>query len=712
MAHVNTVSSIRRLPKTPCTTTLQKPYNTLRRPRSSHQTRGLWRCSHQIYDHDRRRKNIQIILNKRQRLRRPPQPPREQRTIYPDCHYQSWQNPGWGWSSSRSGFLESKPRPRRGDGDSWEDRAQQRMERIKKEIEADPYAALFGRRLGPYNGWGSGFKLENGFTALCRSFFGLDRSEKDTGVAAGRGKGDYSIDHSTSNGEVWEPQPERVQSQSSPESGYEFDPVSGRMVPKRSLETSEEEGKERHATNGQSEEPKPGSKVDSSSSVEESETNPRGLSGSGIVDSSNQGEQTIPEAPREPNDTSESLTASQDQPSFFTRIKETSDNVPEPPEGFREAVRAESSQLYDQTEQSTPPDNNNCLVLPKETAQPSQNFDVENRGVPQKSTAEHHEPEEGLDRVGFLSRRDNKASTSATSGTIRAQPVIDDRDEHLDSLRARDIRAAYDSRRLSIESEIESEASKTLSEPSPPYMVDVDHHSKYPASQYEDPSPLPSETPISTASSSTDKQARAGTPSQNEGPVIMSKGAEVYRIFAYDPSSLKVMEAETISSLKAPNKHLHPTKVLARLTNPAKFLPCLNQMHSEGYEIVSGGGDILVFRKAPKTRNATASPSQMKDDQKSTIEEHPEEAAIPQPAHDAFYTGNLSDHRSSAGQSHKRSPKSKIRTALRRMFISGAATAGTCYALGVVSEYFRTGGEHGWGIDGFTEFESERRHRE
>jgi hypothetical protein len=44
------------------------------------------------------------------------------------------------------------------------------------------------------------------------------------------------------------------------------------------------------------------------------------------------------------------------------------------------------------------------------------------------------------------------------------------------------------------------------------------------------------------------------------------------------------------------------------------------------------------------------------------------------------------------------------------MIFAGTATAASCYAIGVVTEYFRTGGIDGRGIDGFTEFESERRH--
>lgn len=46
------------------------------------------------------------------------------------------------------------------------------------------------------------------------------------------------------------------------------------------------------------------------------------------------------------------------------------------------------------------------------------------------------------------------------------------------------------------------------------------------------------------------------------------------------------------------------------------------------------------------------------------------------------------------------------------MLIAGTATTATCYAIGVMTEFFRTGGNDGRGIDGFTVFESDRRCRE
>jgi hypothetical protein len=43
------------------------------------------------------------------------------------------------------------------------------------------------------------------------------------------------------------------------------------------------------------------------------------------------------------------------------------------------------------------------------------------------------------------------------------------------------------------------------------------------------------------------------------------------------------------------------------------------------------------------------------------------------------------------------------------MLFGGTITVATCYAIGVVTEFFRTGGKDGRGIDGFTVFESDRR---
>ncbi|WEW59353.1 hypothetical protein PRK78_004823 [Emydomyces testavorans] len=53
----------------------------------------------------------------------------------------------------------------------------------------------------------------------------------------------------------------------------------------------------------------------------------------------------------------------------------------------------------------------------------------------------------------------------------------------------------------------------------------------------------------------------------------------------------------------------------------------------------------------------------------------------------------------------KESSWSFLRKAFRRAFFAGVITGGTCYAIGVVAEYFRTGGQDGLGPRGFTGLE-------
>lgn len=565
------------------------------------------------------------------------------------------------------------------------------MERIRKEIEADPYAALFGRRLEPFAS-NFGARFENGFTSLWRSLFGLDKPENDTKNNIGRAKEDS---RGASGGDMRVTESERAQSQHPPEStgaAFEFDPVSGRMVPKRHEDDYVIEGQAAAHGSPKDLEP-PSSKI--------AEAKPYDYSESDIVGSSNKRDSTIPESSAVPEDTSGFNITPQSPASEFASPKKTVDDIPlEEPQG---AAHAEPFQFNQRPEHPMPPDNDSYGALSNDNiVQPSQILGAE-KTVSEKPVTEHHK-EKGLNRAGFLSRRENEHLTSATT---------DARDEGLDQLRAHDIRAAYEPRRLSIESELEAETPKNTGESSTG-AVDVDSHNKYAENLNADSSAPPSEWSINAALNQLSEQAPYISLSHQDAPATRdTSNAEVYRIFAYDPSSPSVTEAETTSSLQTSGEHLNPAEVLTRLANPARFLPCLNQMHKEGYEIVSGGGDILVFRKVPETKSSTIDDTQIEDIPETLTKEHSGEAAVAQPADDDFYTGNLPYNQSSTEQSHSKSaPKSRVRKVLRRMLISGAATAGTCYAIGVVTEYFRTGGVDGWGIDGFTEFESERRHME
>lgn len=73
-----------------------------------------------------------------------------------------------------------------------------------------------------------------------------------------------------------------------------------------------------------------------------------------------------------------------------------------------------------------------------------------------------------------------------------------------------------------------------------------------------------------------------------------------YRILAYDAFVSKISTSEA-DSFFGTNETVPPHEILSRLHNPAKFVPYFAQMQKDGFEIATGGGDILVFRRSPNT---------------------------------------------------------------------------------------------------------------
>uniref|UniRef100_A0A093UX13 Uncharacterized protein n=1 Tax=Talaromyces marneffei PM1 TaxID=1077442 RepID=A0A093UX13_TALMA len=232
---------------------------------------------------------------------------------------------------------------------------------------------------------------------------------------------------------------------------------------------------------------------------------------------------------------------------------------------------------------------------------------------------------------------------------------------------------------------------------------------------------------------------------------------DTLRILAVDSGSSRVVCAETTSSMHANEPIRHASDVLLHLNNPAKFLPYFPKMKEDGYEIVSGGGDILIFRKmvtngSESTMTGSADIERLtllKDDkagsstdtlfsrdsysssQPSTGKDRSDSRIVHR--QETIFTGgppNWSPYHppsssnpptSSAAEepeytqaepSTRSSTASRLGKGLRRIVLSGVATAGTFYAIGVVCEYFLTGGQDGLGPEGFTEFEAERRRRE
>ncbi|KAF2967546.1 hypothetical protein GQX73_g6049 [Xylaria multiplex] len=199
----------------------------------------------------------------------------------------------------------------------------------------------------------------------------------------------------------------------------------------------------------------------------------------------------------------------------------------------------------------------------------------------------------------------------------------------------------------------------------------------------------------------------------------------VYKILAYDPTTQTVNVAETTSVVPDLASPLSPTEVLLRLSNPTKFFTYFGPLQAEGFEIVSGGGDRLVFRQVrPAKAAGQGGPTYV-----NPIDMMGRSAAVPNAAAFVSPTGfvnydmpgveepaeppfrsNIDVRReepvfsgqksSSRDKENKKSKKSRMNVG-GRIILGGAWVAGISYALGVVSEYFHTGGADGKGPTGF-----------
>jgi hypothetical protein len=192
--------------------------------------------------------------------------------------------------------------------------------------------------------------------------------------------------------------------------------------------------------------------------------------------------------------------------------------------------------------------------------------------------------------------------------------------------------------------------------------------------------------------------------------------------------------AETTSVVPDQAAPLTPSEVLLRLSNPSKFFPHFDPLRAEGFEIVSGSGDVLVFRKVREAASSaptsapTPTPGETNAPPVNPIDMMGQQffpnAATSRASPTGFINYNdpppvdppsfspytrspdtrpgepaLSSDATTrtAGQ---RAKHKKGRSVTRRVLIGGLWVAGTSYALGVICEYFATGGLDGRGPTG------------
>jgi hypothetical protein len=204
----------------------------------------------------------------------------------------------------------------------------------------------------------------------------------------------------------------------------------------------------------------------------------------------------------------------------------------------------------------------------------------------------------------------------------------------------------------------------------------------------------------------------------------------VYKVLAYDPNTQDINIAETTSIVSDQATPLTPAEVLLRLSSPAKFLPYFGPLQNQGFEIVSGSGDILVFRRVRTGSNTMLDSPQATTSSRSTNPVNPIDmmgrvTALPNAASFASPTGfvnydgvpfrsNIDVRREEPvfsgqkaytqdGETFTKDGKriKGKRSFTKRLLIGGVWVAGVTYALGVVGQFFATGGMDGRGPTGF-----------
>ncbi|EGS21852.1 uncharacterized protein CTHT_0037230 [Thermochaetoides thermophila DSM 1495] len=183
----------------------------------------------------------------------------------------------------------------------------------------------------------------------------------------------------------------------------------------------------------------------------------------------------------------------------------------------------------------------------------------------------------------------------------------------------------------------------------------------------------------------------------------------VYKVLVYDPTMQCVHIAETTSTTPDTTTPLSPAEVLLRLSNPAKFFPQFGPLQAQGFEIASGSGDVLIFRKVQKrvsssdaelSNNHVAStgfvnPIDMTGGSRAYMVAADRFANHSMPAGRVGATVEgemLSQNDVSEERKNYGSGKTEKKSVPKRLAIGAAWLAGGTYAIGVVSEYFKTGG--------------------
>lgn len=231
------------------------------------------------------------------------------------------------------------------------------------------------------------------------------------------------------------------------------------------------------------------------------------------------------------------------------------------------------------------------------------------------------------------------------------------------------------------------------------------------------------ETTAGVLEPALNRHGSLGSSPSAEPPVSAGSTSTLYKVLVYNPTMQLVDVAETSSVVPDSNMPLTPADVLLRISNPSKFLPYFGPLQAQGFEIVSGAGDVLIFRKVreaelpdakanpvghvsavttalPSSSRPAVNPIDMTGGSRDYTVATERFASptgfvnydLPPPR---FQSGINVQREEPVFSGTKEEPKKNKKNLPKRVAIGALWVAGATYSLGVVSEYFKTGGSEG-----------------
>jgi hypothetical protein len=159
-------------------------------------------------------------------------------------------------------------------------------------------------------------------------------------------------------------------------------------------------------------------------------------------------------------------------------------------------------------------------------------------------------------------------------------------------------------------------------------------------------------------------------------PVQEQPQQHVYEILAFDPVTSEVNTTRISAPMAAKEESIALSDALARLAEPAKFLPHLRLLQLQGFQPVAATKNMLVLRGAPSKIDTSATGSQA-----GTVgTEIPKNATS-----EAKYEPDYFGYGYEVPRYHRHREWRRRRRFLRRVLFWGATTGAVVYASGVYS---------------------------